>query len=339
MTTIRWGILGTGSIARKFARGLADSRTGRLVAVGSRSGTALGPFLADFPARGHASYEALLADSEVEAVYISTPHPMHAAWTIRAAQAGKHILCEKPLAMNAVEAAAMIEAARAAGVFLMEAFMYRCHPQTARIVELIRQGRIGPVRLIHANFSYRTAWNPASRLLDRALGGGGILDVGCYCVSMARLVAGADEGKPFAEPDEVKALGHIGETGVDEFAIADLKFPGGMMAQLACGVRVQLENIVRIVGETGRIEVPSPWVVNRGEPGDSLLLVHSADGAREEVKVHADRCLYALEADAVAESLHLRQSPAMSWNDSYGNMRTLDRWRAEIGLAYDPWAS
>ncbi len=331
---LRWGIIGTGVIARKFARGLTESRSGRLVAVGSRAEETLRTFLEDFPARGHASYEALVADPEVEAVYISTPHPWHAEWAIRAAQAGKHILCEKPLTMNAAEAGAVIESARKAGVFLMEAFMYRCHPQTARLLDLIRGGSIGPVRLVQAAFSFGGAWNPDGRLLNPALGGGGILDVGGYCVSMARLIAGATQGSLFADPVEVKGLGQIGGTGVDELAVAVLKFPGGMLAQLTAGVRVPIEIIVRVWGEEGHIDVPSPWVVSR-EAGHSLLLLHR-EGRRavEEVKIQADRGIYAIEADAVAESIDAGESPAMSWADSLGNMRTLDRWRAEIGLRY-----
>jgi len=212
-STLRWGIMGTGAIARKFASGLKDSRTGQLVAVGSRADETLGAFLADYPARGHATYEGLLADPEVEAVYISTPHPMHAEWAIRAARAGKHILCEKPLTMNAAEAEAVIEAARAGGVFLMEAFMYRCHPQTQRLLELVREGSIGRLRLVQAVFSFRSAWNPKGRLFDPALGGGGILDVGCYCVSMSRLLAGVGAGAAFAEPIEGRGWGISGRRG------------------------------------------------------------------------------------------------------------------------------
>lgn len=330
-TTLRWGIMGTGNIARKFASGLGESRTGRLVAVGSRAEETLRAFLTDFPVRGHASYQGLLADPEVEVVYISMPHPLHAEWSIRAARAGKHILCEKPLTMNALEAAAVMDAARSAGVFLMEGFMYRCHPQTARLLELIRRGSIGAVRLVQAAFSFRAGWDPAGRLLNPALGGGGILDVGCYCVSMARLIA---EGAPFADPVEVKGVGQMGETGVDELAVAVLKFPGGMLAQLSAGVRVNLESVVRVWGEEGRIDVPSPWVVSR-EAGHSLLLLHQAGKPVEEVKIRADQGIYAIEADAVAESIQTGQSPAMSWADSFGNMRTLDRWRAEIGLRHE----
>lgn len=326
---LRWGILGTGAIARKFARGLAESRTGRLVAVGSRAEETLRGFLAEFPVRGHATYEALLADAEVDIVYISTPHPMHAEWCVSAARAGKHILCEKPLTMNALEAAVVIEAARSAGVFLMEAFMYRCHPQTARLLELIRGGSIGAVKLVQAEFSFRADWKPEGRLLNPALGGGGILDVGCYCVSMARLIAGVAQGAPFAEPVEVKAVGQIGETGVDELAGAVLKFPCGMLAQVSAGVRVSLENSVRIWGEEGHIVVPSPWIIGR-EAGGSVLLLHRQGKAVEEIRIEADRGIYAIEADAVAESIEAGESPAMSWADSYGNMRALDRWREEI---------
>jgi len=160
------------------------------------------------------------------------------------------------------------------------------------------------------------------------------MDVGCYCVSMARLVAGAATGAPFTEPDEIKALAQIGQTGVDELAVALLKFPNGMLAQLATGVRLSLWNGVRIWGEEGMIEVPSPWAVNR-EPGESMLLLRREGAPVEEVKTWTDRGIYAIEADAVAESIAAGESPAMSWADSLGNMRTLDRWREEIGLRYD----
>ena len=176
---------------------------------------------------------------------------------------------------------------------------------------------------------------PDSRLLTRDLGGGGILDVGCYCASMARLVAGAAQGALFIDPTEVKALGNIGDTGVDEFSLAILKFPGGILAQMACGVRVRLENTVSIWGDNGRIDVPSPWGVNGGKVGNSSLFVTIGDKPAEEVKVHADRTIYAIEADTVAECIDAGESPAMSWADSFGNMRTLDRWRAEIGLNFD----
>ncbi len=331
-----WGIIGTGSIAHQFARGLADSQTGRLVAVGSRSQETADAFGEEFDvARRHAGYDALLQDTDVEAVYIATPHPFHAEWAIAAAEAGKHILCEKPLGINHAQAAAIVEAARVNDVFLMEAFMYRCHPQTARLVELVRDGAIGEVGSIQAAFSFRTGWEPRSRLLDRRLGGGGILDVGCYCTSMARLIAGVARERNFTEPVELKGCGHLGETGVDEWAVACLRFPGGILAELAAGVRLAQQNSVRIYGSDGYLEVPSPWIPAR-EGGTATILLHKGGGT-EEIRVETDRWLYGIEADTVAAHLEQRQAapPAMTWDDSLGNMKALDRWRAEIGLEYD----
>ncbi len=146
----------------------------------------------------------------MEAVYIATPHPMHADWALKAAKAGKHILCEKPLTMNHPDSARVVDAARRNRVFLMEAFMYRCHPQTARLVELIRKKCVGEVRLIQASFCFEAPVDVHHRLFNPRLGGGGILDIGCYPVSMARLIAGAVLGKPFAEPLEVKGTAVIG---------------------------------------------------------------------------------------------------------------------------------
>ncbi len=337
---LRWGILATGSIARTFAQGLTHSTTGQLVAVGSRSEESARRFGQEFglPAAScHPSYEALLADPRIEAVYLSNPHPGHAEWAIRCAEAGKHILCEKPLAMNHSEAAAIIEAARRHDVFLMEAFMYRCHPQTVRLVELLREGAIGAVRVIQATFSFRAGPDPKSRLLDPALGGGGILDVGCYSVSMSRLVAGAATGLPFADPLDFEAVGHLGSTGVDDYTVAIARFPGDVVAQLAAGVRVTQENVVRIYGEEGHLVIPSPWSPTRDGGTSRIVLHRNGQSASEEIPFETPQAtgyLYTIEADHVAAHLAARQSPAMSWADSLGNMRTLDRWREAIGLMY-----
>lgn len=336
-----WGILAAGNIAKAFAKGVAKSRTGRLVAVGSRSLDKAQAFAKEFSvARAHGSYEALLADPDVQAVYIATPHPMHAEWAIKAAEAGKHILCEKPIGINHAQAMAIVEAARVNKVFLMEAFMYRCHPQTAKLVELVKSGVIGPVRMIQATFSFRAGPDPESRLLANKYGGGGILDVGCYTTSMSRLIAGAAQGHPFAEPSEVKGVAYLGKTGVDEYTAAVLKFPappGGqpILAQVATGVRLNQDSSVRIYGDEGSIVVPSPWIPAR--EGGTVRIIVNAKGKTEEVQVQTDAYLYGLEADVVADSLPNLQPapPAMTWDDTLGNMVTLDRWRESIGLVYD----
>jgi predicted dehydrogenase len=328
---LKWGILGAGSIARTFTKGVKESQSGEVVAVGSRSQESADKFGDEFGiAIRHASYEALLSDPNVQAVYISTPHPLHAEWAIKAARAKKHILCEKPLTINGSEAMRVIEAARQNGVILMEAFMYRCHPQTSKLVEIIKAKTIGDVKLIRATFTFAAGFNPESRLFNKELGGGGILDVGCYTTSMARLVAGAALGKEFAEPYEVKAVGHLGESGVDDYATAVLKFDGGIIAQVATGVALNSDNFLQIYGSNGSITLYDPWFC-----GNAKIVVN-ANGKTEEIEVESSAGLYALEADAFAQAVESGkvQSPAMSPADTQGNMDTLDKWRKEIGLEY-----
>ncbi|MFH1023712.1 MAG: aldo/keto reductase [Planctomycetota bacterium] len=331
-----WGILGTGRIAGVFAKGVTASKTGRLVAVGSRSDEKARKFAAEFSVpKAHGSYEALLADPEIQAVYIATPHSRHAEWAVKAAEAGKHVLCEKPLAVSHAEAMQIVEAAGRYGVMLMEAFMYRCHPQTARLVALLREKAVGEVLFLHASFGFRAAFNPAARLFANALAGGGILDVGCYPVSMARLVAGAAIGRDFAEPISVKGSGVIGATGVDERAAAVLAFPGGIVATVETAVTVELENTVRIFGTEGRIEIPQPWIPARD--GGAVKIRLTRKGVTEEIVIETPTPLYAIEADAFAEGLSRNAAtpPAMTPDDSLGNMKALDLWREAIGLVYD----
>lgn len=337
--SLAWGILGTGSIANTFAQGLAQSRTGKLVAVGSRQLATATEFAAKYDrVKAHGSYEALLADPDVQAVYISTPHPLHAEWCVKAAHAGKHILCEKPLTLNHTEAMVVAEEARAHGVFLMEAFMYRCHPQTAKLVEVIRSGAIGDVAVIQATFSFKTAFNAKSRLFSNALGGGGILDVGCYAMSIARLVAGAARGVPFLDPTRVSGFAKLHpETGTDLYAIAAAEFPRGIFAQLATGVNLNQETGLRVFGSKGSIQVPAPFVFSR-EGGKSTIQVHrEGEPEPEPVVIECADYLYALEADAVGDAIAagLKESPCVPVADSLGNMRALDEWRASAGFAYE----
>ena len=339
MRKINWGIIAAGSIAETFAAALAGSSTGQLLAVASRTQEKADGFGAKFKVpRCYGSYDSLLADRDVEAVYIATPHPMHAEWAIKAARAKKHILCEKPLTVNYRDAIEVIKAARENDVFLMEAFMYRCHPQTAKLVELLRRNTIGEIRVIRAFFGFNGGSDPESRLLNNKMAGGGILDVGCYCVSMSRMVAGLATGRNFAEPLEVKGCACIGkESRVDEWAVASLRFPGDITACLATGVRIPLDNSVQIFGSEGRISVPSPWLPGRDRGETTRIIVQKGDSAPEEIAVSTGQGLYSIEADVCAASIGKRQAsfPAMSWDDTLGNMKTLDMWRESIGLRYD----
>ena len=336
--SLRWGLLATGRIAGSFARGVAHSKTGKLLAAGSRSLEKAQAFAKEHNIpRAYGSYEELLADKDVDAVYISTPHPMHAEWAIKAAEAGKHMLCEKPLTINYPQAQAVIEAARRHDVFLMEAFMYRCHPQIAKLVELLRAGAIGEVRLIKASFSFQAGFSPDSRLFANQLGGGGILDVGCYAASFARLAAGAATGKDFADPLEVKAVGHVGETGVDEWAIAALKFPGEILAQISTGVSLNQDNVAQIFGSEGNILLPTPWIPNREGGQVEIVLKLNKEKEPQRIVLECGDWLYGLEADTVARFIENRQAknPAMSWDDTLSNMQLLDKWRSQIGQEYD----
>ena len=336
---LRWGILGTGRIAGVFAAGVQDSRTGELIAVGSRSQASAEEFADEhgIPNR-RGGYDDLLVDPHVDAVYIATPHPMHPKWAIRAAEAGKHVLCEKPLGLNHAQAMAMIEAAREHGVFLMEAFMYRCHPQTSKLIELIRDGAIGDVKMIQTAFSFRSPLNDQTRqgrAYNNRLGGGGILDMGCYPVSLSRLIAGAAQGKPFAEPIEMHGAGHVCETNVDAYAAALLRFDGDIIAEVATGVGLTQDSTVRIYGIDGSIVIPSAYIPAR--EGGTVEIHLNRGNEPEVIEVTTDRHLYSFEADMVADSLPHQQGmpPAMTWDDTLGNMKVLDQWRRDLGFDYE----
>jgi predicted dehydrogenase/aryl-alcohol dehydrogenase-like predicted oxidoreductase len=336
---LAWGIIGAGHIAKALARGLEHSRTGRLLAVGSRTIEKANAFADEFKVpKRYGSYEELLADPEVQAVYVATPHPMHAEWAIKAAEAKKNILCEKPIGLNFAEAMAITEAAERNNVFLMEAFMYRCHPQTKKLIELLKEKAIGQVRVIQATFSFGAGYNLESRLLNNALGGGGILDVGGYPVSMSRLIAGIANGKDFIEPLEVKGCGYLGaESRVDEYAVAVAKFPGNIIAELATGVQVTQDNSVRIFGSEGNIVIPWPWIPAR--EGGQVKITLTKGKETSEIVVESNEWLYGIEADVVGDAVlqgkKQASSPAMTWEDTLGNMKTLDMWRESIGLVYD----
>lgn len=337
---LRWGIVGPGTIARAFADGLAHSRTGTLAAIGTRNPDR--PGLGEhFPgARVHRGYEALLTDDEIDAIYIATPHPTHAEWAIKAAEAGKHVLVEKPMGLTAYEAEAIIHAARRAGTFMGEGYMYRLHPQTARLLELIRDGVIGDVRMVKSSFGFALpGFDPEHRLYSSLLAGGGILDVGGYPVSMARLIAGATVGKPFLEPEKLVGTAHLGQSGVDEWASAVLHFPNGILAEVSCSISLKQDNVLRVFGTAGRIEVADFWFASGKQGGEGRIEIIGNDGSRRTVAVAEPRRLYAFEIDAAAEAIRAgRQefaAPGMSWADTLGNLKVMDKWRMAAGLEYE----
>ncbi|MCR6654871.1 MAG: Gfo/Idh/MocA family oxidoreductase [Opitutus sp.] len=329
-TRLKWGILATGGIARSFAKGVAHSALGEVVAVGSRSQASADAFAKEFGVpRAHGTYEALLADPDVEAVYIATPHPQHVEWVEKAAAAGKHILCEKPIGLNQAEAVRAVYAAREYNVLLMEAFMYRCHPQTAKIVEIVKSGVLGDVRLVQAAFGFANGYDPTNRFWSKELGGGGILDVGCYPVSFSRLIAGAIDGKEFADPVKISGAVELHpEAGVDTCAAATLHFANGLIAQVSTSIQLMQENVARIYGTKAWLLVPDPWVPVRESGATELHLFRGADKTPEVIKLETEEWLYGTEADAFARALAegKRDVPQMSTADTLGNMAVLDAW-------------
>jgi predicted dehydrogenase len=338
-TKLNWGIMTTGVIARKFAADLLKSRTGRLVAVGARRREDAGVFAQKFGGpRAHGSYAALLADPEVQAVYIATPHPWHKEWALQAIAAGKHVLCEKPLTLNLADTREVVAAAGARGVLLMEAFMYRCHPQTLKLAELVRAGAIGELRLIRASFNILMEFRPEHRMFHRALGGGTILDLGCYPVSFSRLIAGAAQGRPFADPVKFQGTGRLHpQARTDDCAAAVVNYPGEVVAELSCGSTVVHDIQARIYGSRGWIDVPTPFFPGLEGRTDRFYLHRPGGGAPEEFVFECPAGLYAHEADAVADALALgaREVPHMTWADTLGNAAVLDAWLAAVGVNYD----
>src|SRR5689334_14308924 len=222
--TLRWGILGTGNIARQFATGVRQSARCRTVAVASRAIDTARDFAQTYEiTSAYGSYDAMLADRSVDAIYLSLPNSLHHKWTLRSIRAGKHVLCEKPFAMNAEEAAEMIDVAQREGRVLIEAFMYRAHPQTRAIVQAVRGGKIGRLQVIRTSFCYRTTRIAGNVRFVRELGGGALMDVGCYCLSFSRLLAGA-------EPTSAHAVAKFHESGVDEITSGVLGFADGTTA-------------------------------------------------------------------------------------------------------------
>ena len=337
---IKWGLLATGAIAQAFARGVKQSETGTLYAVASRDKKKADDFAKEFGAQiAYGSYEEMLSDPQVNAVYVSTPHPMHVEWVLKALDAGKHVICEKPAGVNQWELQKMLAFAAEKNLFFMEAYMYRCHPQTAKLVELISEGAIGRVCAINATFSFGSGFNPESRLWKNDLGGGGILDVGGYTTSVVRLIAGAALGKDFAEPKEVRGVAALAnETGIDAWASAVLKFDNDIVATCHTGVGVSQDNIVKIFGSAGSVTLPDPYVADRVNPSAGKIIV-KAKGKEQIIDIPCGVTTYALEADAAGRAIIAGKTeaaaPAMSWADSLGNLRAQDAWRETAGLVYN----
>lgn len=322
---LRWGILATGSIAHQFAKGLRVSKTGTLKATGSRTLDRAHAFASEYGGTAYGSYEELLADPEVDAVYIAGPHAIHGQWTKKAAQAGKGILCEKPFTLNQVEAKIAISEVRRRGVFFMEAFMFRCAPQTRKLAQLVADGAIGEVRAVNSEFAFHAGYDWDNFRATNEGGGGGLMDVGTYCVSLSRLIAGC-------EPEQASYSAHIGSKGYDEWGSGSLRFENDVTAAFGTGVHVNMKNDARVYGADGWIHVESPWKTSEG--AKMILYRKGVDPEEFSLGVTNDH-LYAIEADTVAEHWEGGEVPFQSVQDTLNQMKALDMLRESAGLKFE----
>lgn len=351
---LRFGILGTGNIARQFALGVTGASRSVITAVASRSIDKAKQFITEqqLPgAHAHGSYDALLAAPDVDAIYLSLPNSMHCQWTLKSLEAGKHVLCEKPLAANLDQAHRMFDAARRTHRALVEAFMYRCFPLMQQVRQAVRDGAIGRLRLVRCSFNYFTSKIDGNVRFDASLAGGALMDIGCYCIDFARLMIGT-------EPTEIHARGVIHPSGVDEMVVAFMTFPNDVQVSFTCGMRAHADNSAYLCGSDGYIVIPIPWkppakgaiwelrTMPRPQ-SESLGVTRLTSGGgsgggstsgggptTKQFTVDTDKPLFALEADAFAAVVLDNAAPFITEADSIADMKILDTMRKQIGLKY-----
>jgi predicted dehydrogenase len=321
MTTLRWGILSTANIGtEKVIPGIQRAKRCEVVAIGSRDGARADQAAARLGIpRVHATYEGLLGDDGVDAVYIPLPNHLHAEWTIAAARAGKHVLCEKPLAMTAPEAETMITACAEAGVVLMEAFMYRQHPSWVAVRELIAAGRIGELRAVQSWFSFFND-DPANIRNIREYGGGALYDIGCYCINLSRMLMGG-------EPTRIDgSITRDPASGVDILSSGVLEFAGGRVATFTCSTRLESDQRVHIYGTEGRIAIPIPFNI----PPDRPTVVHVINGGdppvapNTEVLTFPTADPYTVEAERFAAAILDGAPVPVPPSDAVANLRVIE---------------
>ncbi len=308
---LNWGLLSTAKINRALITPLRASPRNRLAAVASRSQASADSYAREWNIPvAHGSYEALLADPNIDIIYNPLPNHLHAEWTIKALEAGKHVLCEKPIALTLSEVDAMAAAAQKNNRVLAEAFMYRHHPQTLKVLELVENGKIGRLQLIRGSFTFKMTTDINIRL-NPEMGGGSIWDVGCYPISYARLVAGA-------EPVEVFGQQVTGQTGIDDSFYGQMKFSNGVYAQFDSGFRSPYRTHLELVGDEGTLTVPSPF-----KPGlDEHIRLYRGGDKVENIKIPPTE-LYIGEVEDMADCILHAKTPRMSLADSRANIAAI----------------
>jgi xylose dehydrogenase (NAD/NADP) len=306
---VRWGFLSTANINDKLLPGAEASPDVDVVAVASRDqGRAEAYGRERGIERAYGTYEELLADAEIEAIYISLPNSMHVDWSIRALEAGKHVLCEKPLSRHPEDVERAFDAADKAGRILMEAFMYRHNPQTQRLRELVEDGAIGRLRLVRAAFSFPLD-DATNVRLNAELEGGGLMDVGCYCVSGSRLLGG--------EPEEVFGRQVLSPSGVDELFTGILRFPGDVIAEIDCGLVLPIRDELEAIGEEGSVFLDDPWHCRK-----PVLELRREDGT-ERIELEPTDS-YRLQLENMSRAIRGQAEALLGREDALGQARAID---------------
>ncbi|MBV9336808.1 MAG: Gfo/Idh/MocA family oxidoreductase [Solirubrobacterales bacterium] len=309
MSAVKWGIMSTARINRLFLAGAREADGVELTAVASRDRARAEEYARENGIRrAHGSYEDLLADPEVDAVYIPLPNSLHVEWSIRALQSGKHVLCEKPLSRRPEEVARAFDVAEQSGRLLMEAFMYRHHPQTRRLTELLDAGAVGRVRVIRAAFGF-AADDPANVRLQTALDGGGLMDVGCYCVSAARLIAG--------EPERVSAEQALGGDGVDVVFAGTMRHPGDVLTHFDCGLALDSRDLLEVTGDAGSLLLEDPWHCR------NPLIQLRRDVETELIEIERTNS-YRLEAENFSAAIRGQTKPLLGRDDALAQAKTIE---------------
>ena len=307
--TVSWGFLSTANINDELLAGAAESDRVDVIAVASRDGARAEAYARERGIeRAYGSYDEVLADPDVEAVYISLPNSLHVEWSIRALEAGKHVLCEKPLSRRAADVERAFDVAEQSGRLLMEAFMYRHNPQTARLKELVDGGAIGRLRLVRAAFSFPLA-DAENVRLNPSLDGGGLMDVGCYCVSGLRLLGG--------EPEQVYGQQVLSESGVDELFTGTMRFPGDVLGQYDAGLVLPVRDELEAIGEEGSLFLDDPWHCTR-----PVIELRTAGGVEEIAVEQADS--YRLQLENMSDAIRGEAEPVLGRQDAVGQARAIE---------------
>jgi xylose dehydrogenase (NAD/NADP) len=307
---LHWGLLSTAHINRALIPPLRASKRNQLAAVASRTQESADHYAREkkIP-RAHGSYESLLADPEIDVIYNPLPNHLHAEWTIKAVEAGKHVLCEKPLALNVDEVDAMQAAARKHGRIVMEAFMYRHHPQTLKVQELVKSGSLGTLKLVRGSFSFMLSREGDVRL-DPAMGGGSIWDIGCYPISYTRTILSEN-------PLEVFGWQVTGPTGIDETFVGQMRFSKDVHAQFDCSFAIPFHAFMEIIGSNGTLNIPKPF-----QPYENEKIYLTRGDKTETIKIKGQE-LYIGEVENMADAILLGHEPRISFEDSRANVRVI----------------